>query len=481
MKPLVQILTGAMFLGLAYMLLRPDVGDERRISADISTITVRSERGPIEFYLDEIGVIRARRSVTLASELPSSRAKIVRLVPEGSFVRKGEIIVEFDPTPFEEDVAVLEKEYDEAQGALAQVEQEFQLEIENAKITREARKHEVRMAEIKLYRMKTIEIPLRIAQARQKLRETRIRLMGAKQRLEDLRDLQRKGYGKRRELQAAEREVESLYAEVSHLEKRYRLLKDKSGPAEIRVAELELEALRRKVAHDERIARHKIALKNASLIRARTRLEQLADRLKKARGLLEKTVIRAPVSGFVLLRRVAVQGESRKVQIGDSVWFRNGFATLPDMSSLMIELAVRESDLGRLEEGQPVEIRPSAWPDLLLTGRVASIGTLSQTEGGVQEPRFRVQIDLDRTDPRLRPGMTALVRIRTARFEDVVSVPVDAVLHRRDETFCLVETPLGVREVPVITGPTDGARVVIRQGLKGGERLWLLPPGDTVP
>lgn len=481
MKRIIHILAAASLLVLVYLLLRSDPGDDRKTSMDEPVVTVHAERGPVTFHLVETGVLQARRSVTLASELPSNRAKIVRLVPEGSFVREGQVVVEFDPTPFEEDVAALEKEYDEAQGALAQVEQEFQLEMENAKIADETRDHEIRLAEIKLDRLKTIEIPLRIAKARQELREARNRLAEAREHLEDLRDLQRKGYGKRRELEAARREVENLQAQVDHLEKSYRLLKDKGAPAEIRMAELELEALRRKAGHDERMAQHKIALKNAALIRARARLEQLAARLDKARALLKKTVIRAPVSGFVMLRRIAVQGETRKVQIGDSVWFRNGFITLPDMSGLAVELAVRETDLGRLEEGQPAEIRPSAWPDLLLAGRVASIGTLSQADGTLQAPRFSVRIDLDSTDPRLRPGMTALVRIRTAHLDEAVTVPVDAVFHRRDETFCLVETPFGVRETPVTTGPTDGVRVVIRQGLEGGERLRLLPPGDATP
>lgn len=476
MKPAIRIAVTVVLIGLGYILLRPDTGGPGRGPAPEETLVIRAQRGPVAFHLTETGVLQARQSITLASELPSNRAKIVGLAPEGALVRKGEVVAEFDPTPFEEDVAAIEKEYDEAQGALAQVEQELQLEMDNAKIAQEERKHEIRMAEIKLDRLKQVEIPLRIARAQQELQEARDKLAEARQRLEDLRDLLRRGYGKRRELEAVERETGRLHVQVEYLEKRHQLLKEKGGPAEIRLAGLEVEALRRKAVRDERVAQHKIALKSAALLRARARFDQLAARLEKARGLLGKTVIRAPVSGFVMLRRIAVQGETRKVQIGDSVWFRNGFITLPDMSGMVVELAVREMDLGRLARDQSAEIRPSAWPDLLLSGYIDSIGTLSRSGGDRHAPRFRVRVRLDRSDPRLRPGMTALVRILTDRLDDAVTVPVDAVFHRRDKAYCLVDTPLGVRETPVIPGATDGVRVIIQQGLEGGERLRLLPP-----
>ena len=64
----------------------------------------RVERGSLEVKISEVGTLIAPRSVTIASEIQSNRAKVVRLTPEGTWVNPGDLLVEFDPTPFEEDV-----------------------------------------------------------------------------------------------------------------------------------------------------------------------------------------------------------------------------------------------------------------------------------------------------------------------------------------------------------------------------------------
>ena len=142
--------------------------------------------------------------------------------------------------------------------------------------------------------------------------------------------------------------------------------------------------------------------------------------LKSAQSLLEKTVLTAPVPGFVVYKKVSVQGEMRKVQVGDSVWQHNGFIVLPDMSEIITDLKIRETDIAQLEVGQTALVRPQAYPNMLLKGRVETIGTLA-TGKNEEMPRFLVRVAINDIDPKLRPGMTVRTRIQAAHLKDTAS------------------------------------------------------------
>lgn len=66
------------------------------------------QRGSLTITITESGTLQALQSVTLASEINSNRAKIVRLAAEGTYVQQGDLVIEFDKTPFEEEIRKLQ-------------------------------------------------------------------------------------------------------------------------------------------------------------------------------------------------------------------------------------------------------------------------------------------------------------------------------------------------------------------------------------
>jgi multidrug efflux pump subunit AcrA (membrane-fusion protein) len=83
---------------------------------------------------------------------------------------------------------------------------------------------------------------------------------------------------------------------------------------------------------------------------------------------------------------------------------------LGDLETLQVETTdLRETDVARIDVGQPVDITFDAFPDVLLKGRIASISPKSSSEkGGVN---YTTVIKFVEFDDRLRWGMTAYVNI----------------------------------------------------------------------
>lgn len=108
-----------------------------------------------------------------------------------------------------------------------------------------------------------------------------------------MKDLLNQGFTKRREYEQAKAAINSASAELELAKQQYRLLDEMIGPGELRQSELKLAELERKVSEQKMVAQHKMALKNAGMIRLNHRYEVLKKSLKSAEAMLENCVGRA--------------------------------------------------------------------------------------------------------------------------------------------------------------------------------------------
>lgn len=465
----------ALLIVLTVFSMLPASNDDIEKSLFQQPIVARADQGTFDIAIIESGILEARRSVTLASELPSNKAKIVFLKPEGATVNPGDVIVKFDRSPFVEDIAKLTAEVSDASAALAQAEEELQLTIQQGKANTESINHDLEVARLKHNKLKDAEIPLRRAKSKNDLQAAEQKYRLARKKASSMKDLLDQGFTKRHEYEQAKVAIDAASAELELAKQQDRLLGEMIAPGELRQSELKLAELERKVAEQNKVSQHKMALKNAALIRLNHRYDELKKSLKSAESMLEKTVLTAPVPGFVVYKKVSVQGEMRKVQVGDSVWQHNGFIVLPDMSEIITDLKIRETDIAQLEVGQTALVRPQAYPNMVLNGHVETIGTLA-TGKNEEMPRFLVRVAINGIDPKLRPGMTVRARIQAAHLKDVVRVPVEAVFYSGDQAVSFLWKMNRVEPVEIETGSSDGHFVVVTKGLTGGEKLLLHDP-----
>lgn len=192
--------------------------------------------------------------------------------------------------------------------------------------------------------------------------------------------------------------------------------------------------------------------------------------------------------------------------------------TIADMSAINVEVNVDETEIKEVAEGQPVKIKIDAMGERELPGKVTQKNPLaiskSDTTGGglttrvnTQEAKeFKVVIELDKSQipddlwNGLRPGMTATTVITTATKQDVISVPLQAVIEKpaptptpgtnapkgAAPTPASGEKPKDVKGVylvennkvrfqPVETGLTGESEIEITSGLKEGQEVITGP------
>ncbi len=177
-----------------------------------------------------------------------------------------------------------------------------------------------------------------------------------------------------------------------------------------------------------------------------------------AESRLRQTVIRAPFSGRLGLRRVSM---------GSVVDSNTVLTTLDDTSRIKLDFNVPEVFLANLAPGLAVVARSAAWPDTEFVGTVSSVDTRV-------DPVTRmvmVRAELPNEHSRLRPGMFLTVSLLK---EDVRSlmIPEEAIVPERSKQFVYVVNDAGIVEIrEITTGRRRPGEVEILNGLSAGERV----------
>jgi HlyD family secretion protein len=282
--------------------------------------------------------------------------------------------------------------------------------------------------------------------------------------------------------------------------------------ADVEVSRLAFE--RMKKMHADRLvsdqayeqADAELKMKSAAVEAQRKRITQGEAMLASNRDDLEKTTVVAPMDGVV----TSLQKEEGETVIGAQSFSPTVIMTVADLSVMEVEIMVDETDIRNVRLGQPAEVRVDALEGMKIKGEVTEIGSsaiprglttqqATSTNTANQAKDFKVEVTLKDPPPTLRPGLNATADITTAKKENVLAIPIQAVVVReiskqgkvmdpaalqasesdpgappekgeeKEGVFVIAEGKAAFR--PVKTGIIGETEIEIGDGLKDGEEF----------
>jgi len=212
---------------------------------------------------------------------------------------------------------------------------------------------------------------------------------------------------------------------------------------------------------------------------AKNALERSERELAITEEHLTKTVVRAPFDCTILTRPVSM-GQA----VSGSGGFNSGteVLTIADLNSMIINAQVNQADVPRLKADQNVEVTIEAVPGLKITGVVERVSPQATIKNNIKG--FAARIVLKNVDERVRPGMTANVKIPVATADNVAAVPLSAVFTEKNpdsgqvERFVYVQDAETFEKRNVKVGVTDFFYAEIQEGLAEGEVVSLEMPKE---
>ncbi len=198
---------------------------------------------------------------------------------------------------------------------------------------------------------------------------------------------------------------------------------------------------------------------------------------------IAKMVLHAPVDGMVNLlpnyRAGGFFAAPPPFKEGDRAWAGASVAEIPDLGTLRIRASVDETDRGRLKVAQTGTARVDAVPDKEFAGKVAAISPLAKPDFNQWPPpkNFDLLFEIQQPDLRLRPGMSATMRVAVERIPNSILAPAEAVYSRTQGAVMYVQRGSRFEERLVTVGRRNTrGQVLISGGIAPGERVALKDP-----
>jgi HlyD family secretion protein len=266
-----------------------------------------------------------------------------------------------------------------------------------------------------------------------------------------------------------------------------------------------------------------LAQSKAALVQARAQTASARGKLGTAKATLtsnvdalNKTVSVAPFDGIVTNMPVR---EGETVVVGIQNAQGSTLMTLADLSVITAEVKVDETDIVNVAMGQPVDVTVDAMQGKVFQGKVTEVGdqailrstgiATSQSTTGTEEAKdFKVVVTLTNPSPELRSGLSATAKITTAKRQNVLTIPIQALALRTpaslkpgpsmqtvnaasnaDGAPSSAQDPgtqgvfllrshgskLESEFVPVTTGITGSTDIEVLSGLKAGDEIVVGP------
>lgn len=189
-------------------------------------------------------------------------------------------------------------------------------------------------------------------------------------------------------------------------------------------------------------------------------IQQQEATLKQAQLNLNYTNIVSPVDGIVVSRNVDV-GQTVAASFQTPVLF----LVAQDLTKMQVDSNVSESDIGYVKKGEAAEFKVDAFPDRVFHGIVGQVRQAPITVQNVVT--YDVVVNVDNPELLLKPGMTANVTIITARRDQVLRIPLDALRFK----------PPGAKTIASAADPVSGSDAFSSRDA----RVWIPSLGSIAP
>jgi HlyD family secretion protein len=475
-RPLPAALAGIAVVALAVLLVVKARPPQQALSC------YEVKRGELLVSVVEGGTLEAVNEVEVRSEVEGT-ARIIYIVPEGSYAKKDDLLVELDSSSSQDAVNMQQINVEKAQFALVQSEQ--QLDIQKSMVD-----SEVQAATLKVEFAASDLEKFTKGQALQAERNAQIEITNvleslqiAQERLDWSEKLYKEGFETKANLDKDRLTVSQTKLKLEQAQQALWMVETYDNPKGKRALEATLQEAKENLDRVKLQGERKLAQCKADLDTQKRTLELSQAKLDRDKKQLEATKIYAPQDGLVVYASAGGGHFSSESMIEEGAVVRNRqeLIKLPDTSAMKVTVKIHESHINQLSLGQPAFVVLDSMPDQRFRGTITKVAPLPDSQSRWGNPDLKVYAtEILVTDklPDVKPGLSARAEIIITNLSNTLSVPIQAVTTRKGkQVVFLANAPQ--EPVPVTVGMYNTKFIEICSGLKDGDQVLLAPPFET--
>lgn len=472
--------------GLAYLGPRKAAAKTTDVGAGVCT----ARRQPFRETLVERGrfTSKERSEIRYRPEVYDGQLTVAWIIPHGTEVQEGERLIQLDTAPVNARIHQASGELKGLEIALKRTQAELEVQVSSVKSRLEqgeiavlTAKRELEKFERMGFIRKKRDMAISMAKSEDNLKE----------REEDLRQLE-KLYAQDKLVEETE-EIVLRRARRSMQEAKESLELRKLDEAELLKYDLDwsLERMKKDLMQKEQeFARTKATVATTleqqrfDVEKAEAGVNRKKEEIEKLKRDLAAMTVKAPRTGPIFYgslsnASITIGGTGDQLEEGGRVRANAVLMTIPELKDFVVEMSVYETQVNRYRQGQMVSVRPEAFSDLVLTGKISRVAKLAASRNSFtsgQENKFGVEVLLDTQDPRVKPGMQCKVETLVEEAQGVLAMSAAAIFHKENRTVCYIRKDGAFAERVVKLGRTTNDLAEVLEGASEGEEAALYDP-----
>ncbi len=446
-------------------------------------------RGSLKVAVVQRGNLAAKDANSVKSEV-EGQSTILWLVPEGTQVKPGDLLVELDASDLVDKKVAQEISVQNAEASYQKAKAQYDIQESQNRSDIEAAERKLAFARIdkEKYEASNGDYAQLFAAAEEKIKLAEGELAKSQNTYDWSKQLAQKGFLTKSELDRDELDFQRAQVSLDQARRNKQLLVDYDAPRKRAELDADLREAQRGLDRAQLEATSKIVDYQAALGTSKSKLDLEKEKLAKYIDQLAKSKIKSSTTGMVVYARVeggGRMGGSEPIQEGTTVRERQEIVSIPTTGGLIVEASIHESVLKQVSIGKSCSIQVDALPGQVFKGRVQFVALLPDKGSWWANPNqrlYRTEIAVEDGNLEMRPGMSCSVEILSDLIEDCLQVPVQSVVLNEGRTIAFVAAAAGsVEQRTVKVGRASETFVEVIEGLKEGEEVLLAPPPGFTP
>ncbi|HEY1174297.1 MAG TPA: efflux RND transporter periplasmic adaptor subunit [Verrucomicrobiae bacterium] len=476
-KPKTAGIVTATVMVLLFMIVRSGSKEETT-----ATLYHTVKRGDFLISVVEGGSIKAVNEVVVRSELEGN-APILSIVKEGTYVKKGDLLVELDSADLKDRLTQQEITTESAQFAYVQSKEALTIQKSLGDSAVKDAELALELAKDTLEKYKEGDMLQLERNAENTITLAKEDLSRAAEKLVWTERLAAKDFASQSEVQADNLAKKRIEITLATAETALQLMKKYDFPKQLRLlqsnvdrAEVELMRIKQRTRSQEAQAEVELEAKQRTLDFNEKKLQHLKQQL-------EFTRISAPQDGMVIY--ASSTGGNRGnylIEEGATIRQKQDIIVLPDVSQMMLEVRVHESHVAQIKPGQRAYVTIDSLPDRRFKASIRKVAILPDSNSRYYNPNLKVyptEIVVEEQLPDLKPGVSGRAEIVVTNLPSVLTVPIQAVTTSRGQQVCYVQNGKSTDRIPVEVGMYNDKFIEIKKGLKDGDTVLLAALANT--
>jgi HlyD family secretion protein len=436
------------------------------------------ERRTFRQVVHRTGILQPLKEETVFAKVGGT---ISELVPQGTCVKKDDVVMKIDDTQFQDAREDLEASIRSREADNEKARQDSAKALNAAKL--DVLSNELR-ADLETARLEELRKGPTVTDqinAETNVKNNEALLAATEDEFNILSDLAKGGYVAREEVRTKRLAADLQKSQVAQSKIGLTRL-DTLDPIQIASQELQVrDAFKALNAANERVTLLEANIKRDEE-RFETGMEALRTQLKKRMEDLAHCVCTAPGSGVVVYSK----GRWYAFAPGRQVWDGIKVMSIPDFSKMKVALTIDEARVAEVKAGQRAEIRPAGWVGAPFQGVVTKVAEKGRDEfelflpettaisGTANRQVFDVTVEIDSIADGLRLGLRTDVDIVTRTVDSALIVPRIALLKDTAGGLSVnVDTPSGPQRRTVKVVAQDETLAAV-EGLADGDSVWVM-------